>query len=911
MKTSHIISHTHWDREWYQNFEEFRYRLVNLLDRLLTVFEESPDYVFHLDAQTICLEDYLEIRPGCRELLEKYIASGNLLVGPWYVQNDFFLTSGESTVRNLLIGTELAEEFGRCEYVGYAPDQFGLISQLPQIFNGFGITSCIFGRGRQLFTRNENGELEKQPQMNEFYWTSPDGSEVLASYLSRWYNNAQRFSSDPERAFMFFSQAVQDLDNDSLTSQRLLMNGVDHLEAQEDLLQVAAALNDKLPEGETVKQSTLREYIEDVRQEVEASGLKLENLSGEMRHGVSNNLLQGTLSAWTPLKRENVIAQSRLELLLEPFYAILALHSGNNALYDQDKFRYLWKSLIKNHPHDSICGCSCDRVHEDNMNRFARIGDLSKRMLKGAFGELFARLDRSDMDKSEYLLAVFNPSPSVLSAVVPAKLYLPLDEDISAIQICDPEGREVAFTVEKVRKRFLAVFPAINLPGKTPCHEVDILLETEKLPSLGYRIYRVKPHAGTALSVIPHKSLTGDNVLENDKLKVTVNPAGRVAISDKANGAEYSDCVSFIDEADIGHSYNFFPAPDGKVIDISAQAEIKVERLMQSAIRDTVKVSYRCRLPVEYNFEKRCPSSETADFLLTAVYSLDRFSNRLDIQVTVDNASFEHRIRAVFRPGIVTDDSLASVPFGFISRSCRESHNGIRHSGNQPNSGIVSVNDGNHCFTVYNEGLFEYEHLVSGEITLTLLRSVRRITNSDYPDQEDFVAEAYEWEAQAGGLPGTHSFRIALRPGPATPAELETEFRSFLSPPCCGFESADEKKFSSGRPCDQDTTLRELFFRILPTEEKFFEPEYSCITIAGSVVLSALKKAESGQGAVLRVYNPSAELESDAVLMLPSAVSRVMKARLDESVTGEILELNDGNVSIHLKPGEIVSLLLY
>lgn len=910
MKTCHIISHTHWDREWYQNFEEFRYRLVKLLDRLLAVFEESPDYVFHLDAQTICLEDYLEIRPGCRELLERYIASGNLLVGPWYVQNDFFLTSGEATVRNLLIGTALAEEFGHCEYVGYAPDQFGLISQLPQIFNGFAITSCIFGRGRQFFTCNEDGELEKQQQMNEFYWRGSAGSRVLASYLSRWYNNAQRFSSDPERAFVFFSQAVKELDEDSLTSQRLLMNGVDHLEAQENLLEIAARLNDRLPENETVKQSTLRAYIEDVRQEVEINGLKLENLSGEMRNGVSVNLLQGTLSAWTPLKRENIIAQSRLELLLEPFYTMLEFHSGNNDLYDQDEFSYLWKSLIKNHAHDSICGCSCDRVHEDNMNRFARIGDLSKRMLKGAFAELFARIARSDMDEFEYLLAVFNPSPHVLSAVVPAKLYLPLDEDISTIQICDPEGRDVAFMVEKIRKRCLAVFPAINLPGKTPCHEVDILLETEKLPSLGYRIYRIKPHAGTVLRESTPESVTGDNILENDQLKVTVDQTGRVAITDKENRVEYFDCISFTDEADIGHSYNFFPSPDGKLIDIPAQSEVKVERLMQSIIRDSVKVSYRCKLPLEYNFEKRCRSREMADFLLTAVYSLDRFSNRLDIQITMDNASFEHRIRAVFKPGIITDDSLASVPFGFSNRSSSESHDGIKHNGDQPNSGIISVNDGNHGFTVFNEGLFEYEHLASGKIALTLLRSVRRITNSDYQDQEDFVSEAYEWEAQGGGLPGTHCFRIALRPGPATLAELETEFRSFLSPPCCGFESADEKKFSAGRPCDQDTTLHELFFRILPPEDKCFEPEYSCIGIAGEAVFSALKKAESGQGAVLRIYNPSAELETDAALMLPSAVSRVMKARLDESVIGEIQESNDGNVSIRLMPGEIVSLLL-
>ena len=99
----HVISHTHWDREWYQCFEHFRLRLVDLMDRLLDIFKTDPTYVFHLDAQTVCLEDYLEVRPQRRTELEELVRAGRLLVGPWYVQNDFNLCSGEATVRNLLI----------------------------------------------------------------------------------------------------------------------------------------------------------------------------------------------------------------------------------------------------------------------------------------------------------------------------------------------------------------------------------------------------------------------------------------------------------------------------------------------------------------------------------------------------------------------------------------------------------------------------------------------------------------------------------------------------------------------------------------------------------------------------------------------------------------------------------------
>lgn len=75
-KTLCVISHTHWDREWYMPLEWMRLRLVDLIDRCLELLDKEPDYVFHLDAQTIVLEDYLSIRSDRRSLLENYIREG-------------------------------------------------------------------------------------------------------------------------------------------------------------------------------------------------------------------------------------------------------------------------------------------------------------------------------------------------------------------------------------------------------------------------------------------------------------------------------------------------------------------------------------------------------------------------------------------------------------------------------------------------------------------------------------------------------------------------------------------------------------------------------------------------------------------------------------------------------------------
>src|SRR5690606_13916551 len=140
-------------------------------------------YIFNLDSQTIVLEDYLEIRPRMKDRLKKYIEKGQIITGPWYMQNDFNLTSGESTIRNLQIGIKMANECGACQKVGYTPDQFGHISQIPQILNQFGIDNIVFGRGYKEWFINEQGHPQIKQQPTEFILKGPDGSECLAIYM--------------------------------------------------------------------------------------------------------------------------------------------------------------------------------------------------------------------------------------------------------------------------------------------------------------------------------------------------------------------------------------------------------------------------------------------------------------------------------------------------------------------------------------------------------------------------------------------------------------------------------------------------------------------------------------------------------------------------------------------------------
>ena len=142
------VSHTHWDRAWYVTFQEYRIRLVRLVDRLLELLQTRPDYrVYMLDGQMAVLEDYLEVRPQRAAELQAHCRQGRIQVGPWYVLADEFLVSPEALIRNLMVGHRMGAEYGGVMRIGYVPDGFGHIAQLPQILRGFGIDYAFFWRG--------------------------------------------------------------------------------------------------------------------------------------------------------------------------------------------------------------------------------------------------------------------------------------------------------------------------------------------------------------------------------------------------------------------------------------------------------------------------------------------------------------------------------------------------------------------------------------------------------------------------------------------------------------------------------------------------------------------------------------------------------------------------------------------
>ena len=88
-------------------------QLVELFDNLFDLFENDPEFKsFHLDGQTIVLDDYLEIRPENRDKVQRYIDEGKLKIGPFYILQDDYLISSEANVHNTLIGQAECVQMG-------------------------------------------------------------------------------------------------------------------------------------------------------------------------------------------------------------------------------------------------------------------------------------------------------------------------------------------------------------------------------------------------------------------------------------------------------------------------------------------------------------------------------------------------------------------------------------------------------------------------------------------------------------------------------------------------------------------------------------------------------------------------------------------------------------------------------
>jgi alpha-mannosidase len=349
-----VVPHTHWDREWYLPFEQFRLRLGAVVDGVLDTLEHDDSFTsFTLDGQAIVLEDYVESRPENEGRLRTLLTAGRLEVGPSYVLPDEILVGGESLVRNLLLGRRVCRRFGvEPSTAGYLPDSFGHPAQLPQILAGFGIRTFLFSRGL-------GDEIDDVGVV--FRWRA-GAAEVVACQMLPHYDNFARLTwyHDAEKRVQAIVEAFGELVRSAGGGEIVLANGSDHLPVEPELPEILDGLEQTF--GAAFRIGRYDEHAP------EPDGLPVHE--GELVGSRLQNLLRGVNSARLYLKQANERAERRL-LSIETAAALRALRE--EATYPAADLRLAWRDLLRNHPHDSICGCSCDEVHRDMLVRYEQL----------------------------------------------------------------------------------------------------------------------------------------------------------------------------------------------------------------------------------------------------------------------------------------------------------------------------------------------------------------------------------------------------------------------------------------------------------------------------------------------------------------------------------------------------------
>ncbi len=805
MYTGIVVSHTHWDREWYLPFQTFRIKLIETVDTLLDTLKENPAFSsFTLDGQTVILEDYLEIKPFNADIIREYIKNGRIFIGPWYTLPDEFLASGESIIRNLLLGNMISQEFGNRLPIGYMPDIRCQISQMPQILKGANIDVAILGRGV--------GYVKK----SEFLWEGSDGTTIICTYMPRGYSNLGRITEDEEKAIRRVASLTEILTQYATTDVLLFMNGGDHLLPEKNLPSFLNLLNKKFTDI-CLLQGSLIDYVSRIKEKSH----NLEIIRGEFLSNKPVRICPGVWSSRMYLKVKNRDLETLIEKYTEPL-ATFAWVLGNK--YPKNEIIKAWKYLLQNHAHDSISGCGIDEVHREMETRYDWVKQIGEYIRDRSLKYLASKINLEDVQDDVIPIIVFNPNNWERTDIVKAEIILP--NRLEGFSIIDCKGELIESHLDNIESMSV---------GNTTCYKVSFSFIRDQIPPLGYKVFYLKL---SSANIKTEKNADIVYEIENEFFKVIADPiTGILDVIDKETGITYKGCNKFEDVADAGDEYNFCPLEQDIPITTKVYPEITTTF---TKVSSKMEIKYALSIPKEITEDRKRRSSEYIDCSIITEVILYPKVRRIDFKTTVSNLAKDHRLRVLF-PDEFHNKSTYWVESKFdvverkvdlpkAEKETLELGQEV-YTPTRPQDDFLSTEN----LSLINRGLPEYEILKGGKgisIALTLIRAVGWLSRGDlYTRKGNAGPSVPTPDAQCIG---EYEFHYSLLPhfGKSwIEAEALKVAKDFTNPLV-----AIQAEKNRGE---------------LPKEFSFIElsPE--------NLLISAVKKAEDSDSLILRIYNPT------------------------------------------------------
>ena len=869
------FSSTHWDREWYQSFQGFRFRLVKLIDKLLDLFDKDSDYkTFHFDGQTIVLEDYAEIKPQNTEKLKQLISDDRILVGPWYVMPDEFLLSGESLIRNLMIGHKIAKEYGGKPWkYGYICDIFGHIAQMPQIFNGFDIKYSLLGRGT----------YESDPAY--FRWQAPDGSECLnfklheadgyGDFYAYVYGNEEdKTIANPKieaRIKEYIDREIARCDYPIV----ILMDGLDHKEAAVNTSDYIKVIKKLYPDADVhhINLERQGEMLSEYKDSMPVIAGEL-NKTAKGRYNYLH-LITNTLSSYYNLKQMNDKCQNLLEKVIEPISIFSRLE---NKPFEQEYLRYAYKTLIKNHPHDSICGCSIDSVHKDMEYRFDQVTALCDTLQENYY---FTDNNEYSDKGNHNVVRLYNTLPYSRTETISVELDFRKDyptyeepffyESINSFRIYDHEGNEIPYGIKAIKRNHLRRLCDQNT-RHIDMHEVVF---DATVPAFGKAEYKIVP-CETAVRYLK-KMTCGENYAENDLIRLTILGDGSLEVLDKKSGRVYTNLGGFVDDGEIGDGwYHANPAEDTTFT--TKGGSCKISRSFLSPTMCEFKIKRELEVPegIIHDGHSINRSEKTVALKFTTTVRVTKNSNIVQVKTAFENTARNHRLRMVIPTGITADTYFSGQAFYCCERKTgidfetqdwletdqyEKSTNGIFGKRNSDGSGLAVVSaEGLHECAAFDDE--------NGTLMLTMLRAFGKtvMTNGEKRCQLQIPLE-YEYAF--------------------VPLSNDTSY--------CDLVHIQDSMASKIKGICREVS-----------EDYVVASPISHLSVSGDgIAVSAIKCAEDETGIVIRLYNASSQA-SEACIKLNTNAQKAYFTNLNEEIINEA-KIENGIIRFNVEPWKIAT----
>lgn len=812
-----LVAHTHWDREWHKTYEENRVRLIPFMRHLLSELEQDEDITcFMLDGQTSLLLDYLEICPEEEERLKRYVQARRLLIGPWIVQPDVNIPSGEALIRNLLLSKKISDHFGEFMSLGYLPDSFGMCADLPTILQSFGIKDALFYRGLSA----------DEVSQDIFWWEGYDESRVLAGWMPDGYGNAMFMNNELKHNKAELQKISDKRKERSVDEHYLLMSGSDQCFAKTYLGKAARELQkDAIARNEDVEiyLTSPVTYFESLRE----TGDVKEVFKGEMRHGRHSRTHSSIAATRMDIKQENYIADIEYRYQLEPLCSVASVWGIE---YPGECINRGWRYLLENHAHDSICCCCTDEVHKEMRQRIASARQIGRTLYSDTLEAMHQKIRYEDGLGRPLL--IFSSFAAKRRVMTQATVYAKANN----FALTNRKGKETPYVILSERAYNLKDSQVSLVPLPDDFYrEVNILFYAET-NGVGYTTYYVKEDIENKVTET-NLSVT-NNCLENNHIRVEIQEDGSLLLEDKDQGIIYKGQHIFRDGGNAGDEYDYSPPPNDHIY-TSKNQSCKMSVVEDTLLRGCVEVEYILYVPDTTDAMKR--SDNLIPLPIVVKISLGCEDHFLDFETKIQNQAKNHRLQVVFDLGAVIDTHIANVQLGEITRENVSPFTQKSYEQNwserchavytQQGHMALERNDGNGLLLM-SRGLPQYEILQEDttQAALTLLSSVGRMGN------ENLVYR-----------PGRRSGAICDTPD----AQMEGEFKTSYRLQCVN--KSISKTTAAGQYHSPIVTRAYALYTttgVMPDESYPLKQE-------GELLLQAYKEAEDGSGLIARFVNPT------------------------------------------------------